>query len=59
MLLNNALWAIILSSEGMRLSRNCSDWYPLLDICGYRNCLITDGDGVYDPGTPNRRLLLV
>jgi DNA invertase Pin-like site-specific DNA recombinase len=26
---------IILSSEVTRLSRNCSDWYPLLDICGY------------------------
>ena len=49
---------IILSSEVTRLSRNCSDWYPLLDICGYRNCLIADGDGVYDPGTPNGRLLL-
>jgi DNA invertase Pin-like site-specific DNA recombinase len=49
---------IILSSEVTRLSRNCSDWYPLLDICGYKNCLIADGDGVYDPGTPNGRLLL-
>ena len=41
------------SSEVTRLSRNCSDWYPLLDICGYKNCLIADGDGIYDPGTPN------
>ena len=49
---------IILSSEVTRLSRNCSDWYPLLDICGYKNCLIADGDGIYDPGTPNGRLLL-
>jgi DNA invertase Pin-like site-specific DNA recombinase len=49
---------IILSTEVTRLSRNCSDWYPLLDICGYRNCLIADGDGIYDPGTPNGRLLL-
>jgi DNA invertase Pin-like site-specific DNA recombinase len=49
---------IILSSEVTRLSRNCSDWYPLLDICGYKDCLIADGDGVYDPGTPNGRLLL-
>ena len=49
---------IILSSEVTRLSRNCSDWYPLLDVCGYRNCLIADGDGIYDPGTPNGRLLL-
>ena len=49
---------IILSIEVMRLSRNCSDWYPLLDLCGYKGCLIADGDGVYDPGTPNGRLLL-
>lgn len=49
---------IILSSEVMRLSRNCSDWYPLLDICGYRGCLIADRDGIYDPATPNGRLLL-
>lgn len=49
---------IILSSEVNRLSRNCSDWYPLLDICGYKGCLIADRDGVYDPATPNGRLLL-
>jgi DNA invertase Pin-like site-specific DNA recombinase len=49
---------IILSYDVTRLSRNCSDWYPLLDICGYRNCLIADRDGVYDPGTINGRLLL-
>ncbi len=24
---------IILSTEVTRLSRNCSDWYPLLDVC--------------------------
>src|SRR6266478_7539943 len=44
---------LILSVEVQRLSRNCSDWYPLLDICGYKHCLIADRDGVYDPGTPN------
>ena len=49
---------IILSSEVTRLSRNCSDWYPLLDICGYRDCLIADRDGVYDPASTNGRLLL-
>lgn len=49
---------IILSSEVTRLSRNCSDWYPLLDICGYKGCLIADRDGVYDPATANGRLLL-
>jgi len=49
---------IILSVDVTRLSRNCSDWYPLLDVCGYRCCLIADSDGIYDPGTPNGRLLL-
>jgi DNA invertase Pin-like site-specific DNA recombinase len=49
---------IILSIEVTRLARNCSDWYPLLDVCGHRTCLIADRDGVYDPGTPNGRLLL-
>jgi DNA invertase Pin-like site-specific DNA recombinase len=49
---------IILSTEVTRLSRNCSDWYPLLDVCGYMNCLIADRDGIYDPGAPNGRLLL-
>src|SRR5215467_1868034 len=49
---------IILSSDVTRLSRNCSDWYPLLDVCGYRDCLIADQDGIYDPGSTNGRLLL-
>ncbi len=49
---------IILSSEVTRLSRNCSDWYPLLDICSYKSCLIADRDGIYDPGSANGRLVL-
>nr|WP_240906091.1 recombinase family protein [Thiorhodococcus mannitoliphagus] len=49
---------LILSIDVTRLSRNCSDWYPLLDLCGYKQCLIGDRDGLYDPGTPNGRLLL-
>lgn len=49
---------IILSVDVTRLARNCSDWYPLLDICGLRGCLIADRDGVYDPGSANGRLLL-
>ena len=49
---------IILSYDVTRLSRNCSDWYPLLDLCGYRHCLIADRDGIYDPGNLNGRLLL-
>jgi DNA invertase Pin-like site-specific DNA recombinase len=49
---------LILSSEVQRLSRNCSDWYPLLDVCGYRGCLIADRDGIYDSASPNGRFLL-
>jgi DNA invertase Pin-like site-specific DNA recombinase len=49
---------MILSIDVMRLCRNCSDWYPLLDICGCKGCLIADNDGIYDPGSPNGRLLL-
>lgn len=49
---------LILSIDVTRLARNCSDWYPLLDICGLRGCLIADRDGVYDPGGANGRLLL-
>jgi DNA invertase Pin-like site-specific DNA recombinase len=41
---------LILSIDVTRLARNCSDWYPLLDICGLRGC--------YDPGSANGRLLL-
>ena len=39
---------LILSYDVTRLSRNCSDWYPLLDLCGYKGCLIADSDGIYD-----------
>jgi DNA invertase Pin-like site-specific DNA recombinase len=49
---------IVLSYESTRLSRNCTDWYPLLDLCAYNDCLIADRDGVYDPASPNGRLLL-
>jgi DNA invertase Pin-like site-specific DNA recombinase len=49
---------ILLSYDVTRLARNCSDWYPLLDLCGYRGCLIADRDGVYDPASANGRLLL-
>ena len=49
---------LILSIDVTRLARNCSDWYPLLDICGLRGCLIADRDGVCDPASANGRLLL-
>src|SRR5438309_5535937 len=49
---------LILSYDVTRLSRHCSDWYPLLDLCGYKGCLMADSDGIYDPATVNGRLLL-
>src|SRR5881397_1545657 len=49
---------LILSYDVTRLSRNCSDWYPLLDLCGDKGGLIADGDGIYDPATVNGRLRL-
>jgi DNA invertase Pin-like site-specific DNA recombinase len=49
---------MVLSYESTRLSRNCTDWYPLLDICAVSGCLLADCDGVYDPSSFNGRLLL-
>ena len=49
---------LVLSYGVTRLARNCSDWYPLLHLCGCRQCLIGDREGVYDPGSANGRLLL-
>jgi DNA invertase Pin-like site-specific DNA recombinase len=49
---------IIFSYDVTRLSRNCSDWFPLLDVCAWQHCLIGDTDGIYDPGSANGRLLL-
>lgn len=49
---------IIFAYDVTRLARNCTDWYQLLDLCGYRRCLVADQDGIYDPATPNGRLLL-
>lgn len=49
---------LILSFDVTRLARNCSDWYPLLDVCGYRHCLIADHHNIYDPATLDGRMLL-
>lgn len=49
---------IIFAYDVTRLARNCTDWYQLLDLCGYRHCLVGDQDGVYDPATTNGRLIL-
>jgi DNA invertase Pin-like site-specific DNA recombinase len=49
---------ILFAYDVTRLARNCTDWYQLLDLCGYRQCLVADQEGIYDPATPNGRLLL-
>jgi DNA invertase Pin-like site-specific DNA recombinase len=49
---------LILSYDATRLSRNCSDWDPLLALGGYQGCLIADVEGLYDPSTANGRRLL-
>ena len=30
---------IIFAYDVTRLARNCTDWYHLLDLCGFRSCL--------------------
>src|SRR5262249_7302372 len=49
---------IIFAYDVTRLARNCTDWYQLLDLCGYRHCLVGDQEGIYDPSTPHGRLIL-
>jgi DNA invertase Pin-like site-specific DNA recombinase len=49
---------IVFAYDATRLARNCTDWYQLLDLCGLRQCLVGDQDGIYDPATPNGRLIL-
>src|SRR5215467_12226498 len=57
-LVNQELVGIIFAYDVTRLARNCTDWYALLDLCGWRSCLVADQDGIYDPATPNGRLIL-
>jgi DNA invertase Pin-like site-specific DNA recombinase len=49
---------IVLRYASTRLSRNCTDWYPLRALWAYKQCLMADRDGVYDASTPKGRLLL-
>jgi DNA invertase Pin-like site-specific DNA recombinase len=49
---------LVLGVEMSRLARSCCDWYQLLEICGLRETLLADRDGVYDVGSFNDRLLL-
>jgi hypothetical protein len=49
---------IVMGLEVSRLARNCADWHRLIELCGTRNTLILDEDGVYEPTAFNDRLLL-
>jgi DNA invertase Pin-like site-specific DNA recombinase len=44
--------------EASRLARNGRDWHHLLELCGLVGARVIDGEAVYDPGSPNDRLLL-
>src|SRR5947209_1392092 len=57
-LVNQGQVGIIFAYDVTRLARNCTDWYALLDLCGWRHCLVGDQDGICDPTTPNGRLIL-
>src|SRR6516165_5077980 len=57
-LVNQDQVGILFAYDVTRLARNCTDWYQLLDLCGYRHCLVGDQDGIYDPTTANGRLIL-
>jgi len=48
----------VFALEVSRLSRSCSDWHRLLEICALTGTLIIDADGCYDPADFNDQLLL-
>ncbi len=48
----------VFALEASRLSRSCSDWHRLLEICSLTETLIVDADGCYDPADFNDQLLL-
>jgi hypothetical protein len=48
----------VVSLEASRLARNGRDWHTLLEFCGLVGALIVDEEAIYDPRSPNDRLLL-
>jgi len=48
----------VFALEASRLSRCCSDWHRLLEICSLTGTLIVDAEGCYDPADFNDQLLL-
>lgn len=48
----------VLCIEASRLARNGRDWHHLIELCGLVGAIVIDPEGVYDPRSPNDRLLL-
>lgn len=48
----------VLCFDAWRLARNRRDWHHLLELCGLVDASVVDQDGVYNPCSPNDRLLL-
>ena len=47
----------VLWLEASRLARSSSDWYRRIEICALTDTLVSDEDGVYDPGQDHDRFL--
>ena len=48
----------VFALEASRLSRSCTDWHRLLELCALTSTLIIDEDGCYNPSDFNDQLLL-
>ena len=48
----------VFALEASRLSRSCTDWHRLLELCVLTDTLIIDEDGCYNPSDFNDQLLL-
>ena len=48
----------VFALEASRLSRSCSDWHRMLELCAMTGTLLVDEDGCYDPSDFNDQLLL-
>jgi DNA invertase Pin-like site-specific DNA recombinase len=48
----------VFALEASRLSRSCTDWHRLLELCALTQTLIIDEDGCYNPADFNDQLLL-
>jgi DNA invertase Pin-like site-specific DNA recombinase len=48
----------VFALEASRLSRSCTDWHRLLELCSFTGTVIIDEDGIYNPADFNDQLLL-